>query len=410
MSASGAFEVLKIRDFRAFQSGRFFFTFGLQMQSVLVGWQVYSITKDPFSLGLIGLAEAIPFLSSALFAGNVADTYNRKKIIATTVSIYLLCAALLLFVSSGMQNLLADFGVMPIYAIIFITGFARGFLSPAVSSFMAQIVPRELYGQSSTWNSILWQTAAVCGPAVGGLVYGYYNILIAYLLVVIFTLIGLISFLSIKKKAEPVTVNTNESLKERLSAGIKFFFNNQIMLSAISLDMFAVLFGGAVALLPAFADKVLQVGPEGLGIMRAAPAVGSVLIGLAIAYYPPKKNAGKILLTCVAGFGLSIILFAVSKNFYLSVFALALSGAFDNVSVIIRHTILQLYTPDDMRGRVNAINFIFVGTSNELGSFESGLAARLLGLVPSVIFGGCMTVLITGTVYKTAPQLKELDL
>ena len=275
---------------------------------------------------------------------------------------------------------------------------------------MAQLVSRDLYAQSSTWNSIFWQTAAVCGPAAGGLLYGRLTSQTAYSVVFVLALFGLVCFMTVSAQKTENEIILNETLKQRLTAGIKFFFSNQIMLSAISLDMFAVLFGGAVALLPAFADNILHVGAEGLGILRAAPAVGSVLMGIYAAYHPPKKNAGLILIGSVACFGLSILLFGLSTNFYLSVFALMLSGAFDNMSVIIRHTILQMFTPDHMRGRVNAINFIFVGTSNELGAFESGLAAKIMALIPSVLFGGSMTLLVSGIVFKTGNELRKLHL
>ena len=290
MSYTSAFKVFQLPDFRAFQSGKFFFTFAVQMQAVLVGWQVYSITKDPFSLGLVGLAEAIPFLSSALFAGNIADKYNRKKIVLWSVSIYVCCALLLvIFNWNNFSSIFINYGVWPIYIVIFITGIARGFLSPAMSSLMAQLVSRDLYAQSSTWNSIFWQTAAVCGPAVGGLLFARFASQTAYSVVFVLALFGLLCFMTVSAQKKENEIILNETLKQRLTAGIKFFFSNQIMLSAISLDMFAVLFGGAVALLPAFADNILHVGAEGLGILRAAPAVGSVLMGIYAAYHPPKK-------------------------------------------------------------------------------------------------------------------------
>ncbi|MDD5569880.1 MAG: MFS transporter [Bacteroidales bacterium] len=405
-----AFAVLKIKDFSFFLLARFILTFAILMQSVIVGWQVYQITNDVFSLGLIGLAEAIPFLSIALYAGHIADLFNRKKIIVICSFVYFLCALALFLLTYKFSNLLVLHGAFPIYVIIFITGLSRGFLYPSQTAFMAQIVPRNLYTNSSTWNSSVWHIAAITGPAVGGLIYGFFGINMAYLTVVVFVALSILFYFNIKSKPVPPK-EKEESIFESLKTGLKFVFKNQILLSAISLDMFAVLFGGAVAILPVFAGPaMLNVGPQGLGFLRAAPAFGAILMAVYLAYKPPLKNSGKKLLISVVGFGLCIIFFAISNNFYLSLVLLALSGVFDNVSVILRFTIMQLLTPDNMRGRVASINSIFIGSSNEIGAFESGLAARLLGVIPSVIFGGSMTLLITGIAAKFAPKLRKLDL
>jgi len=404
-----AYAVLKIKDFRLLLLSRFVITFAIQMQSIVVGWQIYEMTKDPLSLGLIGLSEAIPFLALAFFSGHVADTFNRRKIILLSLFVYFISAFVLMFFTTKLSSILVLYGTLPIYLIIAITGASRAFLYPAQTAFMAQLVPRELYANSSTWNSTTWHIAAVLGPAMGGLIYGFMGITNAYLIVVVFVAIGFLLFLNISPKYLPVK-ETKETILQSISVGIKFVFRNQIFLGALSLDMFAVLFGGAVAMLPVFAAEVLFVGPQGLGFLRAAPAVGAVLMSIYLAYYPPFKNTGKKLFISVAGFGISIILFAISKNFYISLMLLALGGMFDNISVIIRHTILQLYTPDHMRGRVAAVNSIFIGSSNEIGSFESGVAARFLGLIPSVIFGGSMTLLITGFTAKFSPILRKLNL
>ncbi|HEX7411905.1 MAG TPA: MFS transporter [Bacteroidales bacterium] len=404
-----AYAVLRIKDFRMFILARFLLTFGIQMQSVIVGWQVYKITHDPFSLGLIGLAEAIPFLGVALFAGHVADSMNRRHIILVTVIAYLLGAIALLLLSLHLYQSIGSSGVFAIYAVIFATGFARGFLHPAQSAFMAQIVPRELYANSSTWNSTIWHLAAVSGPAFGGLIYGFAGVEAAYATVIGFVILSFIFFLQMRNRTLPLR-EIKEGLLESLSTGIRFVFGNQILLGAMALDMFAVLFGGAVAMLPVFASEVLNAGPQGLGFLRAAPAAGAVVMALALAYRPPLRHAGVNLLIAVTGFGCSIILFAISRNFYFSLAMLALSGMFDNVSVIIRSTIIQLYTPDNMRGRVASVNSIFIGSSNEIGSFESGLAAKLLGLVPSVIFGGTMTLIIAATTGRFSPKLRKLNL
>lgn len=409
LNTNDAYATLRLKDFRWFIVARFILTLAIQMQSVVVGWQIYALTHDALSLGMIGIAEIVPFLCVTLFAGHVADIVNRKKIIVLSGLVYFICAAALLFISTQMHPVLAAYGAMPIYLIIFITGLARGFMSPAQFAFMAQLIPRELLGNASTWNSVSWQVAEVAGPAIGGLIYGFFGVGAAYTAVVFFAAIGWIFFVLIKKKPMPERVR-KETVWESLSSGIKFVFGHQMVLSALSLDMFAVFFGGAVSVLPIFADQVLHTGAKGLGFLRAAPALGAIIMSIVQAHYPPFKKAGRNLLFAVFGFGLCIISFALSKNFYLSLFILLFSGMFDNISVVIRATIIQLYTPDEMRGRVSAVNGIFIGSSNELGSFESGLAARLLGLIPSVIFGGSMTLAVVASVRKLAPKLRDLKL
>lgn len=385
------------------------FTMAWQMQGVIVGWQVYEFTKDPFSLGLIGLSEAIPFIVTSFYGGHTADVVERKKLIIPFTSLYLVCAMCLLFFTFPFVHVLDHGHTLPIYLVIGITGIARGFVAPAITAFFAQIVPRELYSNGIAWNSNVWHTAAVAGPAIGGLIYGFAGITWAYTTVVSLMLCTVLLFSLIAGRPLPPSEKI-DSMFESLTAGLRFVFSNQVMLGALSLDMFAVLFGGAVAMLPVFASDVLKVGPEGLGIMRAAPFAGSILMGLFIAHRPPMNHAGKNLLLALVGFGVSTILFALSQNFYLSVFLLFLTGVFDNVSVIIRGTILQLLTPDHMRGRVSAINNIFIGSSNEIGAFESGTAAKLMGLVPSVIFGGVMTLAIVGITAWRAPTLRKLSL
>lgn len=403
------FESLRNKDFLLFTSARFFLTLGIQMQSVIVGWQIYEYTHDALSLGLIGLAEAIPFICVALFAGHVADIVNRKIIILLSTIVLVIGTIFLLYFTLNISSAIQNFGVIPIYAMVFLTGIARGFLGPAIFAFMSQLIPRNLFANASTWNSTAWHTAAIIGPALAGLVYGFSGIKSAYLLNIILLFIAIILILFIPNKPIPPK-EKKETLVESLSGGIKFVFNNQIMIAAISLDLFAVLFGGAVAMLPIFADKILNAGPQGLGLLRSAPAFGAVIAAIIMAYIPLGKNAGRNLLLSVAGFGAATIFFALSENFYLSLFLLALTGAFDNVSVVVRHTILQLLTPENMRGRVSSVNSIFIGSSNEIGAFESGLAAKLLGLIPSVIFGGAMTILVVLATFKLAPKLKKLNL
>jgi MFS family permease len=404
-----AYAVLKLKDFRLFLSFRFFMTIAAQMQSIIVGWQVYELTHDPLSLGLIGLAEAIPFISIALYAGHIADRFNRKKIILWFDFLFLFASGLLLLITYHKTGIIGKFGVLPIYLCVAISGLARAFLYPATIALMAQIVPRSLYTNSSTWNSTIWQIAAITGPAIGGWVYGFFGVKVAYMMVIVSMLVSVLLLSNIRSRPVPA-IDEKETLIQRLSNGIRFVFSSQLLLGAMALDMFAVLFGGAVAMLPVFAAEVLKVGPEGLGLLRASPMVGALLMSVILAYHPPMAKAGRLLMIGVTGFGLSIICFALSKNFFLSMGLLALSGMFDNISVVIRLATMQLVAPDEMRGRVASVNSIFIGSSNEIGSFESGVAAKLMGLIPSVIFGGVMTLGIVGATAKWAPKLRNLNL
>ena len=408
-SKHDAYAVLKVRDFRLFLTFRFFTTIAFQMQGLIVGWQMYELTKDPLALGLIGLAEALPNIATALFAGHAADRYNRKRIILWFTLLFLVGTTLLFLFSIKSLGVIASFGVFPIYLVVMISGVSRAFLYPSIIALMSQLIPRHLYTNASTWNSTAWHIAAITGPALGGLIYGFFGVRVAYLSVLFFLLIALGLLTVVKNRPIPQSM-LEETLFQRLSSGLKFVFKNQVLLGAMSLDMFAVLFGGAVAMLPIFAAEVLMVGPQGLGFLRAAPMLGAVAMSLVMAHRPPMIHAGKYLMIGVAGFGLSIICFALSHNFYLSLGLLVLSGMFDNISVIIRATAMQLITPDEMRGRVASVNAIFIGSSNEIGSFESGVAAKLLGLIPSVIFGGIMTLGIVGATSKFAPKLRKLNL
>lgn len=380
-----------------------------QMQAVIVGWQIYDLTKDPLSLGLIGLAEAIPSLSISLYAGHVADRNDRKKIIFLASLVMLFCSISLLFISANVSSFVLTNKLYLIYGVIFISGIGRGFLSPANFAFLSQLIPREAYPKAISWNTTSWQFGMVVGPALGGLIYAAFGVTSSYAVDAGLTFTSILFFLTIKKKPLPV-YNEEESLKESISTGVKFVFNNKFILSAITLDLFAVLFGGAVALLPIFASEILKVGADGLGFLRAAPAIGAVIMGLIMTKRPLTHNAGKNLLVTVFLFGLSILLFGISTNFYLSLFALGLSGAFDQVSVVIRALIMQLETPENMKGRVSSVDSIFIGSSNEIGAFESGLAAKLLGTVPSVIFGGCMTLIVVVLIALKYPKLRKLKL
>jgi MFS family permease len=400
---------LSIREFRFFLGLRLAITLAIQIEAVVVGWQVYAITADSFSLGLIGLAEAIPAIAVSLYAGHLADVSNRKYIMVVMLSLLLVCSAglwLLAWQAAFLSKFQLLFGI---YSLIFLTGIARGFLSPTSSAFMGQLVDKSIYKNAVTWSSNIWQSAFVVGAGVAGLLYANIGLENTYLLQTLLMAIGLGCLLCIGSK--PVSAyKSGEKIQTRIGEGLKFVFGNQLLISALSLDLFAVLFGGAVALLPVFAKDILQVGAEGLGILRAMPAVGAVCMAVWLAYMPIGKNAGNLLLWCVAGFGLATIGFALSTNFGLSLLCLFLTGAFDSVSVVIRSTLVQTLTPDNMKGRVSAVNSIFIGSSNEIGAFESGLAAKLMGTVPSVVFGGCMTLLVVGVVAAFARKLRQLDL
>jgi MFS family permease len=407
-SPTGPYAALKIADFRLFIAQRFFITLAIQIQSVVVAWQVYEITHDALSLGLIGLAEALPSIGVSLYAGHVADVVQRKKIILLCIGTLLFCSVCLLLFTLQPSDFFSTWGVAPIYSVIFVSGIARGFLSPAIFAFMPQLVPRNLYTNAISWNSTLWETATISGLALGGLIYGLLGITTAYAIDVSLTLAGMMLIFLVAGRPLP-PASQEEGVAEKIKAGLRFVFHNKLILSAISLDLFAVLFGGAVALLPIFADEVLHVGKIGLGFLRAAPSIGALVMAFYITHNPITKNTGRILLYCVAGFGACMILFALSTNFWLSLFLLVISGGFDSISVIIRGTLLQTLTPENMKGRVSAVNHIFVGSSNEIGMFESGVVARLIGTVPSVILGGFMTLAVVGVTGWVSKSLRTLQ-
>lgn len=402
------YAALRIVDFRMFILARFCVTLAIQIQGVVVGYQVYELTKDPLSLGLIGLAEAIPSITVSLYAGHVADVVKRKGIIVTCVLTLLLCSSSLLFFTTDPGAFILQFGVVPIYSVIFFTGIARGFLSPANFSFMPQLIPRELYPNAITINSTTWETASIAGPALGGFLYGFYGITAAYAADALLTMGGLLFIINVASKPLPPQTE-DQGVVEKIQTGLRFVFSNKLVLSAISLDLFAVLFGGAVALLPFFADTILHVGTVGFGFLRAAPSIGALIVAFIVMHNPIRRNMGRLLLWCVAGFGFCMIGFGLSTNFWLSLFLLIASGGFDCISVIIRLTLLQTLTPDNMKGRVSAVNNIFIGSSNEIGMFESGLVAKAIGVVPSVVVGGALTIGVVSTIAWFGKSLRRLQ-
>lgn len=386
------------------------FTLAMQVQFVVISWQVYQLTKDYLSLGLLGLAEAIPAVGLALYGGHVADRYDRRKIMIILMTLQVLTSIALLFINFSVEHAPpGSVSALPFYAVMFLIGLLRGFYSPAQFSLMTQVVPREAYANSSAWNSTFWHIAVVAGSAGGGLMLGFLGKDVTYGFVIAALLLALIQVIRIS--SQPVQHKIKEEgIGESIRKGLRFVFGNQMIFGAMLLDLIAVLFGGATAMLPVFASEVLHVGEKGFGFLRAAPFIGSVLMALYMTKHPPLKNAGKKLFICVSAFSVCMIFFALSESFYLSLFILALSGAFDNVSVVIRSTILQVFTPDDMRGRVSSVSTMFISSSNEIGAFESGFAAKIMGLIPSVVFGGGIALGSVFTCVLALPKLRKLEL
>ncbi|WP_294963563.1 MFS transporter [uncultured Flavobacterium sp.] len=405
------YQALRYREFNVYLLLRFCMVFAWAMQFIVIEWEVYSLTKNPLSLGIIGLMEVIPAVGMALFAGHIVDQSEKKGLLVkcilgfSVISFGLFLLTWPKVVSGWPTNSI----LYSIYFLVFLGGLVRAFLGPTTFSLQSLIIPKKVYPNASTWSSSVWQIGAVMGPALAGFSINWIGVHWSMCLVFGFSVLALIALSQISKKPI-VNPKIGESIKDSLTEGLTFVFKNQIVLGALSLDMIAVLFGGAVALLPVFAQDILKVGSEGFGILRAAPAVGSFITMLISAYVPLYKNAGKKLLVAIFVFGLSIILFGISTYFWLSVFALFLSGLADGISVVIRQTILQLKTPDHMRGRVGAVNSIFVGSSNELGAFESGATAKLMGTVTSVVFGGSVTLLTVLGFGFISPTFRNLDL
>lgn len=407
---SDPYASLRYREFRSYLGMRFFFTFAYQMQAVIIGFHIYHLTKDPLALGLIGLCEAIPAIGIALYGGYVADKSEKRGLLLKIFIGVFLCSLVMLIATSHQMAPYVPVGyIIPImYVMVFGIGMARGFFGPATFSLMAEIIPKELYPNSSTWNSSSYMLASILGPAAGGLVYGFLGITVTYLIILSFIFIALICIFFLKK--HPPRYIPKESIMKSLTAGVQFVFRNKMMLGAMSLDLFSVFFGGAVALLPVFANDILKVGSEGLGFMRASASAGAVLTMLAMTRISPMKKPWRNLLVAVIGFGTSIICYGLSKNFYVTLCFLFLEGSFDSISVLIRSTIMQLLTPDEMRGRVSAVNSMFIGSSNEIGAFESGLTAKLMRTVPAVVFGGCMTIVVAGITYSKTKSLLGLSI
>ena len=411
MKKNDPYAALRYKEFNVFLLLRFVMVFGWSMQFIVIEWEVYSLTKSALSLGIVGLMEVVPAISMALFAGHIVDQNEKKGLLLKCIlGFFVISFGLFLLTwpqfNSGYSS---QFILYSIYFLVFLGGLVRAFLGPTIFSLLSLIVPKNTYSNAATWSSSVWQISSVLGPAVAGFsitLIGVHWSMCSVLGCSVLALIAL-SQISTKPILNP---KIGEPIMQSLKEGVKFVYNNKTILGALSLDMTAVLFGGAVALLPIFAQDILKVGPEGFGVLRAAPALGAFIIMFISAYVPLNKNAGMKLLFSIFAFGICIIVFGLSTIFWLSVMALFFSGVVDGISVVIRQTILQLKTPDHMRGRVAAVNSIFVGSSNELGAFESGLTAKLMGTVTSVVFGGTMTLIIVLFTGFASPTFRKLDL
>jgi MFS family permease len=403
------FQALRITEFRNFILGRFAFIMGLRMMGTLLIWWMYELTHDAFNIGMIGLAEAIPAIGLALYAGYVVDKSDKRKLLLRCVVLFAICSAILLGTSSSwfQQSFSTKITVIFIYTVIFFTGVIRSFSGPTFSSIIASIVPREMLIPASQLSSTSWLVASITGHAVAGFLIAWLHVTGTFIVVVSLIVIGLAFLYQLQSK--PPGISGEKKTLEAVMEGLQFVFKTKDVLAAISLDLFAVLFGGAVALVPVYAKDILKVGPIGFGWLNAATDIGAIIMVTLLTIYPMKRKQGIKLLFAVAGFGACIILFGISKWYWLSFVALLLSGVLDGLSVVVRGNIMQLKTPDALRGRVMSVNSMFINSSNEIGQFESGVAAKLMGNVPSVVFGGCMTILVVCVTWFKAPSLKKLE-
>jgi MFS family permease len=401
---------VKIPEYKNFIISRFLFIMGLRMMGTLVGWWIYELTNDPFSIGLVGLSEVIPAVSLSLYAGHIIDLSEKRKMLLRGMGLYFLCAAILLLLSSGLASSYLDKNwiAIGIYIVIFFTGVIRAFTGPVFGVVIASIVPKTHLQNAVTWSQGTWLSASVTGHAVGGLLIAWIGISGTLGCITVLIIISLFVMTQLKPKP-PINERGEKRTWESVKEGLRYVYKTKEVLGALSLDLFAVLFGGAVAMVPVFAKDILHVGAKGFGLLNAASDMGSIIIVVLLTISPLRSRQGKKLLFAVAGFGICIICFALSKWFLLSFAALMIAGMLDGVSVVVRGTILQLRTPDHLRGRVLSVNSMFINSSNELGQFESGVAAKLMGVIPSVIFGGCMTLMVVIFTWFKAPGLRKFQ-
>lgn len=406
-----ALQTIAIPEFRSFILSRFTFVMAIRMTATTIGWMIYQITKNPLALGMVGLAEVVPAVSLALYAGHVIDKSEKKGLLMRTMSLYLICELALLAVATPfvVKNTGNHFVEYAIYGLIFCTGILRAFAGPSMSSMISQIVPRERLSHAVTWSQGTYLSASVIGHATSGFLIAHFNYTTVFSTIASLMLLALFFVSRLKKK--PILYAPKESQRTwgSVKEGLRFVFRTKEVLGAFSLDMFAVLFGGAVALIPIYASDILKVGPVGFGWLNAATDIGSITMILCLTFFPLKGKQGLILMYAIFGFGLCIIVFGLSKLFMLSFFALLISGLLDGISVVIRGTIIQLKTPDEMKGRVLSVSSMFINSSNELGQFESGLTAKLMGTVRATVFGGCMTLLVVGVTWFKMPRLRKME-
>ncbi|MGA7160233.1 MAG: MFS transporter [Bacteroidota bacterium] len=403
------YAALRFGEFRDLVLSTFLITIALLMQEVAIGYELYRITHDPLALGLIGLVEAIPFITFSLFGGHIADRYSKRKILLWSVACIAICSTILQFISRRQDSLAPAVLLFTIYSTIFVIGLCRAFQSPTATSLRGFLVPFEHYENAATWSSSAWQIGAVVGPVISGFSYAWIGF--SNTLLVVVALVMAAFYLYSRIGDRPVAeVKEKINLLMSIKQGIGFVYETKVIFYSISLDLFSVMFGGVMAILPIYAQDILHVGSQGLGILRGAPSLGAVLTLLVLARITAMEHPWRNLLIAITGFGVCIVAFAVSPWMIFSVVMLFFSGAFDSVSVVIRHTLLQTLTPDDLRGRVMAVNGIFLAASNELGGFESGVAAKLIGTVPSAFFGGVITLAIVTWVYTKSKGLFAIRL
>lgn len=404
------FASIRVPEFRSLMIGRFTFIMSLRMMSTLVGWWVYDLTNDPFAIGLVGLSEVIPAIGMALYAGHIIDISEKRKLLLRGVFGYISAAFLLLFFSTPYfgKQLSPHHIALCIYAVIFGTGVIRSFTGPNFSAMLAMIVPRQYLQNATTWTQGTWLSASVTGHALSGFLIWKLGIM-GTLIVICCLLITAFFVITLLKPKPPLRKEGETKTWESVKEGLRFVFRTKELLGAMSLDMFAVLFGGAVAMVPVYARDILKIGPLGFGWLNAATDIGSIISVVLLTILPMKNKQGRKLLLAVAGFGGCIILFGLSKWFLLSFVALMVSGMLDGISVVVRGTIMQLKTPDHMRGRVSSVGSMFINSSNELGQFESGVMSKLMGVIPSVVFGGCMTLVVVVFTWFKAPGLRKFE-
>ncbi|MBV9963856.1 MAG: MFS transporter [Parafilimonas sp.] len=409
-SSNSPFISVRIPEFRNLVAGRFCFTMALRMMTTLLGWWIYNLTNAPFAIGLIGLSEVVPAVSLALYAGHVIDLSDKKKLLIRGIIFYFTAAVILLLLSTKnashvfSNNNLAVF----IYVIVFCTGIVRSFTGPVFNVILAHVVPKNMLQNATTWNQGSYLSASVSGHAVGGLLIAALGNTGTFTVILCLIAIAFCILINIKPKP-PIGDKSEKKTWDSVKEGLSFVFKTKEILGAISLDLFAVLFGGAVAMVPVFARDILKVGAEGFGFLNGASDMGSICSVILLTIFPMRTKQGYKLLIAVFGFGVCIVCFAISKLFILSFIALLISGMLDGISVVIRGTIMQLKTPDNMRGRVMSVNSMFINSSNEFGQFESGVMAKLMGVIPSVIFGGCMTMAVVIVTWFKAPSLRKME-